>query len=593
MTATASDNVGVADVQFQLDGVNLGAVLTTAPYSISWNTTTASNGTHTLTAIAHDTSHNGATSTPVTVTVSNTAGPPTTGLIGYWNFDEASGNLAHDTSGSGYNGTVNGATWTTGKINSSLSFNGTTSVITPSIALGATFSVSVWVNPSVTAQSPYERIVENQYWTGLFLGTNLSGTGYKFFVNYSTGSTGTCGAQFGCAEGGAITSGWHLLTGTFDGTTARLYVDTALVASDTFTAPLNTNLPLHIGEDVSNSGYGWRGAIDEVRLYTRALTAAEISTIYNFSGGGTSDTTPPSVSITAPVANATVSNTITVTATASDNVGVADVQFQLDGVNLGAVLTSAPYSISWNTTTVANGTHTLTAIAHDTSHNGATSTPVTVTVSNTAGPPTTGLIGYWNFDEGSGSLAHDTSGNGYNGTLNGATWTAGKSNSGLNFGGFPSVTTTSIPLGGTFSVSAWVNPAVTGEAPYVRIAETQYSVGLFLGSNITGTKYKFFVNYSLGSTGTCGAQFGCAEGGTITSGWHLVTGTFDGTTAKLYVDSTLVASDTFTAPQPTSIPLHIGEDYTNGGYGWKGTLDEVRLYNRALTAAEVAAIFNH
>ena len=264
VTATASDNVGVADVQFQLDGVNLGAVLTSAPYSISWNTTTASNGTHTLTAIAHDTSHNLATSAPVTVTVSNTiggGGPPTNGMVGYWNFDEAAGNLAHDTSGSGYNGTVNGATWTTGKINSSLSFNGTTSVITPSIALGATFSISVWVNPSVTAQSPYERIVENQYWTGLFLGTDLSGTGYKFFVNYSTGSTGTCGAQFGCAEGGAITSGWHLLTGTFDGTTARLYVDTALVASDTFTAPLNTNLPLHIGEDVSNSGYGWRGAL--------------------------------------------------------------------------------------------------------------------------------------------------------------------------------------------------------------------------------------------------------------------------------------------------------------------------------------------
>ena len=63
------------------------------------------------------------------------------GLIGYWNFDEDSGTIAHDTSGSGYNGVVSGATWTTGKINSALTFNGTTNdVITPNIALGNTFS---------------------------------------------------------------------------------------------------------------------------------------------------------------------------------------------------------------------------------------------------------------------------------------------------------------------------------------------------------------------------------------------------------------------------------------------------------------------
>ena len=307
------------------------------------------------------------------------------------------------------------------------------------------------------------------------------------------------------------------------------------------------------------------------------------------------DTTPPSVSITAPTANATVSNTITVTATATDNVGVGDVQFQLDGVNLGALLTTAPFSISWNTTTASNASHTLTAIAHDTSHNPATSAPVTVTVSNTTagGPPTTGLIGYWNFDEASGSIARDTSGSGFNGTVNGAAWTAGKINSGLNFNGTTNaVVTPSITLGGTFSVSAWVNPAVTGESPYVRIAETQYFTGLYLGTNLSGTKYKFIINWGFGSTGTCGAQFGCAEGGTISSGWHLVTGTFDGTTARLYVDTVLVASDTFTAPQPSSLPLHIGQDYNNSGYGWQGALDEVRLYNRALTVAEVGAIFN-
>lgn len=98
----------------------------------------------------------------------------------------------------------------------------------------------------------------------------------------------------------------------------------------------------------------------------------------------TADTTPPTISITAPVAGATVSGTVTVSATAGDNVGVASVQFQLDGVNLGILKTASPYSISWDTTTASNGSHTLTALAKDAAGNSATSSGVTVTVSNVA-----------------------------------------------------------------------------------------------------------------------------------------------------------------------------------------------------------------
>jgi hypothetical protein len=99
------------------------------------------------------------------------------------------------------------------------------------------------------------------------------------------------------------------------------------------------------------------------------------------------DTTPPTVSITSPASGATVSGTISVTATASDDRGVAGVQFQLDGVNGGAEDAAAPYSISWDTTTASNGSHTLTAIARDAAGNRTTSALVTVTVSNGPPPP--------------------------------------------------------------------------------------------------------------------------------------------------------------------------------------------------------------
>jgi Ca2+-binding RTX toxin-like protein len=108
------------------------------------------------------------------------------------------------------------------------------------------------------------------------------------------------------------------------------------------------------------------------------------------------DVTPPTVSVISPANGATVSGTITVSANATDNVAVASVQFLLDGAALGAPVTvpttpPSTYSVTWNTATAANGTHTLAARATDTSGNVATSAAVTVTVNNAApvvGAPT-------------------------------------------------------------------------------------------------------------------------------------------------------------------------------------------------------------
>ena len=101
---------------------------------------------------------------------------------------------------------------------------------------------------------------------------------------------------------------------------------------------------------------------------------------------GDPDPVPPTVSITAPAPGATVSGTVTVSANASDNVGVTSVQFELDGSNLGNRDTAAPFSISWNTATTSAGTHTLRAVARDAAGNVTPSSPVTVTVADATGP---------------------------------------------------------------------------------------------------------------------------------------------------------------------------------------------------------------
>jgi hypothetical protein len=100
-----------------------------------------------------------------------------------------------------------------------------------------------------------------------------------------------------------------------------------------------------------------------------------------------SDTTPPTVRITSPASGATVSGIITVTADASDNVGVAGVQFQYNGINFDGEDTSAPYTATAYTNHVPDGNYTLTAVARDAAGNRTTSDPVTITVANNAPPP--------------------------------------------------------------------------------------------------------------------------------------------------------------------------------------------------------------
>jgi hypothetical protein len=101
------------------------------------------------------------------------------------------------------------------------------------------------------------------------------------------------------------------------------------------------------------------------------------------------DTTPPQVSLTAPANNATVSGTVTVSANASDNVGVTRVSYFLDGSSTAfSNDTSSPYTSTWTSTTVANGNHTIRATATDAAGNVATSQIITINVQNTVADTT-------------------------------------------------------------------------------------------------------------------------------------------------------------------------------------------------------------
>jgi uncharacterized delta-60 repeat protein len=143
----------------------------------------------------------------------------------------------------------------------------------------------------------------------------------------------------------------------------------------------DTSAPYSISWDTRTVANGSHTLSATARDTAGSQSTATINVTVN------NDLIPPTVSITSPANSSRVSGTITINASASDNEGVAGVQFKIDGVNLGAEDTTAPYSVSWDTRTAAHGTHTISATARDTAGNLATAT-ITVTVDQ---PPTVSI----------------------------------------------------------------------------------------------------------------------------------------------------------------------------------------------------------
>lgn len=115
--------------------------------------------------------------------------------------------------------------------------------------------------------------------------------------------------------------------------------------------------------------------------------------LYRYAAGISSgDPTAPTVSVTAPSAGATVSGSVALSATAADNVGVVGVRFTVDGSSVGTEDPAAPYTTAWLSGSVADGSHTVRAIARDAAGNSTTSAPITITVQN-ASPPPSGSCG--------------------------------------------------------------------------------------------------------------------------------------------------------------------------------------------------------
>jgi hypothetical protein len=167
---------------------------------------------------------------------------------------------------------------------------------------------------------------------------------------------------------------------------ANLYLDGAAVATVDAYAPTDTvQAVLYTSPAIAAGSHTL--AVEVTRTKNQASSDFVVAVDAFDVMGSPTDTTPPTVAVTSPTADAEVSAALIVRADASDNVEVVAVQFFVDGSPLGTADTAVPYAVTWDTTTVPDGRHTLTAVARDGAGNTANAAPVTVTVSTAAPPP--------------------------------------------------------------------------------------------------------------------------------------------------------------------------------------------------------------
>ena len=212
-------------------------------------------------------------------------------MIAYWPFNIANTDVARDFSGHGVTGTfAAGQSWYfgPGKVSRYTTYwnDAGDFVQIPAITLTTPITISAWVWVK-QAPSSHTRIVENNYLSGPYLGTDGGGL-WQTIVN-STTTTGCAASTVTYGGAGNATSiGWQMVSMTYDGTSAYLYVNGVSVAGpctySTYGTLTGTTLRIgcyNTGSTCSSTNGALKGEIADVRIYSRVLTAAELLAIYN------------------------------------------------------------------------------------------------------------------------------------------------------------------------------------------------------------------------------------------------------------------------------------------------------------------------
>ncbi|MGH7176842.1 MAG: LamG-like jellyroll fold domain-containing protein [Tepidisphaeraceae bacterium] len=533
-----------------------------------------------------------------TVTILDNETAPVSDLLVHYLLDEAAGNTASDASGQNNPASLlGGATWTAGKTGSGIEFNGSTGYLTApnktslnpttGITLAAWIKVDAWAGGN--RRILQKGNTDNQYRLTEEIGVlkfHLAGV-TNGIITTALPSTGV----------------WHHVAATYDGANLRIFIDGGQAVQQSGSGAIATSGdPLYIATKTvgATAGDFFDGVMDDIRIYSRALTSAEVAALF---GGAPA---LPTVSVTAADASASEqgpdNGTFTVTRTGDTSAALvvsyaasgsatpgADYQVLPGTVTIPAGSSSVSFSVLPIDDSVVEGSETVIVTLGASAEYVVVGASSTVNIADNDADLTTALAAHYKLDENGGSVASDVSGQNNPASVNGgATWVTGKLGSGIDFNGTTGhlLVPNKLVLNPTSGISivAWI-----------KVDSWAGGNRRILQKGNTDNQYRFTEE-----TGVLKFHLAGVTNGTLTTAlpstgvWHHVAGTYNGSALRIYLDGAQVAQQSGSgAIATTGDPLYIGTKTSTavGTDFFDGSMDEIRIYGRGLSAQEVSAIF--
>lgn len=519
--------------------------------------------------------------------------PPCTPIVpgpdlqAYYTFNQNTGTSVIDSSSYKRTGTIFGATWTTGKMNNGLSFNGIDAYVSIPRINNDEMSITAWFYKNGNDTSHADAIFgawkwysDLQFQEGFDLRFHQYTPNTLEFILLTRDKDGVKTSRKATYNLNNSAGRWHHVAGTYNKTTGKqkLYIDGELVSTQEH-PPGNTIMPLayysdmRIGYSRTNTGY-FNGVIDDVRLYNREISDHEVQDIYQGN--------EPIVTI----AVATAGN-------GSVSVNPDPPYRSGQTITLDAIPDFGWIFNRWSGDLSGTNGHKTLIITDD--------TKATATFSSAS---SVGLQAFYSFEEGSGNTLTDLSGNGNAGVIKGAAWTKGKVGGGLGFDDANDlVSIPSINCDG-ISVSAWFFKN-TNDSTHTRaiISGRRWSTvpqnrqGFELRFSLNAPDTLQFIVVTEDQQGNKTSRIAQKNITNSLNNWYHVVGIYKQSTGiqKLFINGQLVKTQKHPAGN-TIVPLTyypdiwIGNSRADKGY-FHGVIDDIRIYRRALSNQKVRELY--
>jgi len=561
--------------------------------------------------------------------------PAASGEIAHWTLDAGSGTVAADSSGNGLDGTLGGNLDATGWVTTvapisaanphALRFDGQDDFVSlpaggPLDIANNAVTVSLWLSldklPDALGGPSYASIYDSGQDAYIFYEDDTTDE-LRFKVTDADGTAERPGISAADLE----TERWYHLVGVYDGQsgTASIYLDGQLKDSHTnglLTGAVRPGQIAALGRDGENARYFFDGQLDDVRVYDRALSDTEIALLANRSPG---IVVSPLSGLETSESGGTASFTVLLEAapTADVTVGLTSSNESEGTVDKSSVtFTSVNWFVPQTVTLTgvddpdidgdqAYSVITSAATSLDPNYDLLEVDDVLVTNLDNETAPAVSLA-HWALDEGSGAVAADSSGNGLNGTLGGgldatgwvssAAPTAAANPYALQFDGVDDHVNlpTGAPgevSGNAVTLSLWVSldklPNAIGGSGFAGIYDSLEDSYVFYEDDISD-ELRFKVTDADGTA----ERPGIAASDLETDRWYHIVGVYDGQagTASIYLDGQIkdIHSNIFlTGTVKPGQVAALGRNGTLSQNHFQGRIDEVQVFDRALTQEEI------